>query len=283
MAREQESIKQLMDTQQAAETSLSVLNNPSQTAIFGLEKDVIAYVMANQETLWDILRDDIEAQLAAGAVGSEAWIQDKVFKFQYDATNPQILQLVNFAPNYPIINSELCPITRCSVKTDLNKIVKIKVASSDPPAPISLPEYSSLVGYLKEMLGAGIDFDLVNIPSDKLYVSAEVFYDGQYTSSIQSNVEAAINAYLAAIPFDGLMRISSLEDAIQSVPGVVDIKLKTVKARQDSVVLALATTIYDVITSATNARVWDTVSGYMVEEDTVGNTFADTITYTVNS
>lgn len=47
--------------------------------------------------------------------------------------------------------------------------------------------------------------------------------------------------------------------------------------------LALATTIYDVITSATNARVWDTVSGYMVEEDTVGNTFADTITYTVNS
>lgn len=283
MARSQADIRTLMDDAQAAESNLSTLTNPSQTSIFNLEKDIVAEVTNLHEQLWDELRDDLEAQIAAAPPASPAWIQSQVLKFQYDATNPQVLQLINFAPSYPTIDTDLQIVTRCSVKTDLNKIVKIKVAKSDPPTTLAALEYSSLTGYLNNIMPAGVGFDLVNLSGDRLYVNAEVFYNGEYTSSIQSNVEAAINNYLANIPFDGLVRISELEDSIQAVPGVTDIKLKTIKARPNTTVLASAITIYDVITTPTNARVWDTVSGWIISEDTVSNTLADTITYTVNS
>lgn len=285
MARSQEDIRILMDNDQATETSLSGLNNPSQTAVFNLEKDIIAQEMNLHEQLWDELRDDLEAQIAAAPPASPAWIQAQVLKFQYDATNPQVLQLINFAPSYPVIDTDLQIVTRCSVKTDLNKIVKIKVAKSDPPATLAALEYSSLTGYLNNIMPAGVGFDLVNIDGDRLYVNAEVFYNGEYTSSIQSNVEAAINAYLANIPFDGLVRISELEDSIQAVAGVTDVKLNTIKARPNTDLFASAIVIYDVTsaTMGTNARVWDTISGWIIEEDTVGETFADSITYTVNS
>ena len=283
MARSQADIRTLMDDAQAAESNLSTLTNPSQTSIFNLEKDIVAEVTNLHEQLWDELRDDLEAQIAAAPPASPAWIQSQVLKFQYDATNPQVLQLINFAPRYPTIDTDLQIVTRCSVKTDLNKIVKIKVAKSDPPTTLAALEYSSLTGYLNNIMPAGVGFDLVNLSGDRLYVNAEVFYNGEYTSSIQSNVEAAINNYLANIPFDGLVRISELEDSIQAVPGVTDVKLKTIKARPNTTVLASAITIYDVITTPTNARIWDTVSGWIISEDTVSNTLADTITYTVNS
>lgn len=283
MARSQDSIRTLMDDAQAAESGLASLNNPSQTSIFNLEKDIVAQVTNLHEQLWDELRDDLEAQMTAAPPASPAWIQSQVLKFQYDATNPQVLQLINFAPNYPTIDEGLRIVTRCSVKTDLNKIVKIKVAKSDPPTTLAGLEYSSLTGYLNNIMPAGVGFDLVNLSGDRLYVNAEVFYNGEYTSSIQSNVEAAINDYLANIPFDGLVRISELEDSIQAVPGVTDVKLKTIKARPNTTVLASAITIYDVITTPTNARIWDTVSGWIISEDTALNTLADTITYTVNS
>jgi hypothetical protein len=274
-----------MDIQQAAEPSLSVLNNPSQTSVFGLEKDVVSQVTSLHETLWDELVLDLESQIAAGAPATPAWIQDRVLKFQYSATNPQVLQLINFAPTYPTIDEALRIVTRCSVKTDLNKLVKVKVAKSDPPVPLALLEYSSLSGYLNNILPAGVTFSLINLVSDKLYILAEVFYLGEYTSTIKDNVEAALNNYLATIPFDGLVRVAEIEDAIQAVSGVKDIRIDIIKARADATVLASATTIFSSVTSApgVNARIWDTISGVIVGETTALNTFADTITYTVTS
>lgn len=283
MARSVDDIIIQMDAEQATHSTLTALNSPSQTADYTLWKETIAAQLNLNEQLWDKLRDEINAAIASAAPGSAAWIQAKVLLFQYSATNPQILQLIDLVPSYPTVDETLQIVTRCSVSTDLNKIVQIKVAKSDPPVALATLEYNSLTGYLRSMLFAGIDFNLVSDTSDKLYVNAEVFYDGQYTAAIQTNVETAINAYLAALPFNGKLKVSSLQDAIQAVPGVTDVKLNTVKARQNSVALGSATIIYDVVTSGQNALEWATVAGYIVEEDTVGSTFANTITYTVTS
>jgi hypothetical protein len=285
MARSAESIRQLMDVQQAAETSLSVLNNPSQTSVFNLEKDVIAEVTNLHEQTWDELQSVLEAEIASAAPASPLWIQDQVFKFQYDLSNPQVLQLINFAPAYPTVDESLRIITRCSVNTDLNKLVKIKIARSEPPVPINALQYASLTGYLNNILPAGITFNLVNLASDKLYVEAEVFYQGEYTATIQANVEAAINNYLATIPFNGKISVSAVEDAIQGVAGVSDVRIDIIKARQDSTAFASATTIFSSVSSAVgvNARYWDTISGVITEETTGGETFADKIVYTVTS
>lgn len=283
MARSAEYIILLMDAEQATHSTLTVLNSPSQTADYTLWKETIAAQLNLNEQLWDITEGKINDMIANTRPGTEAWVKFMVLLFQYSATNPQILQLLDLVPSYPIIDSTLRIVTRCSVTTDLNKVFQIKVAKDSPPTALAALEYSSLTGYLKNTMFDGVDFVLISGVADKLYVNAEVFYDGQYAASIQTNVETAINAFLASIPFNGNVKISSLEDAIQAVPGVSDVKLNTIKARQDSVVLASATIIYDVIASGVNALEWFTVAGYIIEEDTVGSTFADTITYTVMS
>lgn len=281
MARSVDDIRLQMDTQQAAESGLSSLNNPSQTSIYQLFKDVLSYCINYFEQLVDIKKDEIDLTILNNAVGSEAWVQNKVLEFQYSSTNPQVVSIINYSPKYATIDEKLRLITRCSVKTDLNKIVKIKVATGDPPTTITSAQYTSLYGYIDTIMQCGVTFDLINLPSDKLYIEAEVYYNGQYIDVIQSNVEAAINNYLSQLSFNGAVIISEIEDSIQAVSGVNDVKFIAIKARQDSVVLSSASIIYSLATS-TNIREWNTISGYIVEETTSGNTFSDKITYIVN-
>lgn len=281
MARSTDDIVTQMDDAQAAESGLSSLNNPSQTSIYQLFKTVVAQIINYFEQLHDAKKDEIDETIANSAVNTAAWLKSKVEEFQYSASNPQVISLVNYAPQYATVNEDLRIISRCAVVSDLNKIVKIKVATGDTPTTLSSAQYTSLYAYIDSILPVGVSFDLINLTSDKLYVEAEVYYDGQYIDVIQTNVEAAINTYLENLEFNGAVVVSELEDAIQSVAGVKDVKFIAIKARQDSVVLGSATTVYS-LASSTNSRKWDTVAGYIVEETTVGNTFADKITYIVD-
>lgn len=281
MARSTDDILTQMDDQQAAESGLSSLNNPSQTSIYQLFKGVVAQVINYFEQLVDTKKDETDALLVNGVPDTGAYIQSRVLEFQYSSTNPQVLSLVNYVPAYPTVDENLRIVTRCAVTTDLNKTVKIKVAKDDPPTTLSATEYASLYAYVDKILPVGVTFDLINQTSDKLYVEAEVYYDGQYIDVIQDNVEAAINEYLSNLEFNGAVVVSELEDTIQAVDGVKDVKFIAIKARQNAVALGSATTVYS-LASSINSRKWNTVAGYIVEETTAGNTFADKITYIVD-
>lgn len=281
MARKTEDILIQMDDEQTAQTGLSSLNNPSQTSIYQLFKGVLAQCINYFEQLLDAKKDELDALIATAAPNTEAWLQAQVLKFQYSATNPQVLSLINYVPQYATVYTDLQIISRCAVITDLNKVVKIKVATGDTPTTLSAAQYTALYSYIDQIMAAGITFDLINLTSDKLYIEGDVYYDGQYIDEIQTNVNLAINNYLANLPFNGSVTILGIEDAIQSVSGVKDVRLSVVKARQDSTAFGSATTIYS-LSSATNSRKWDTVAGYIVEETTAGQTFSDKITYIVD-
>lgn len=282
MARTIEEIRDLLDAAQAAESTLSTLNNPSQTAEYNLWKDIYAMIQNMDEQLWDILRDEINAAIALAAPATPTWIKYKVEQFQYSATNPQVLQLINFVPTYPVIDTDLQIITRCAVKTIGNNTVRVKVAKSDPPTVLTALEASSITGYIASIIPAGVVFQLVNVAADKLYVAADIYYDGQYGSTIQDEVIVSINAYLESLPADGIIEVSSLQNAINDTLGVTDVKITTIKARQDSTAFGSATVVYNLATGV-NLRVWNTVSASAVEETTVGQTFADTLTFIVQS
>lgn len=281
MARSTDEIITQMDSQQSAESGLSSLNNPSQTSIYQLFKYVVAQCINFFEQLIDVKKDEIDALLANSAPNTEAWLQNKIMQFQYSATNPQVLSIINYVPSYATIDESLQIISRCAVKTDINKVVKCKVATGSTPTTLNALQYSSLYGYIDNILNCGVSFDLINIPSDKLYIEAEIYYDGQYISSIQSNVESALNTYLSNLPFDGTVFINDVEDVLQSVTGVKNVKIIAIKARQDATAFASATNVFN-LSLGVNIRKWDTVSGYIIEETTAGQTFSDKITYIVD-
>jgi uncharacterized phage protein gp47/JayE len=220
----------------------------------------------------DVFKIEIETIADATAPGTPSWVRQRVLEFQYDATTPQVITLIDFVPTYATVDEDKRIVTRCSVKTSINRVVNVKVAKSEPPVALAAGEETALEAALDAILPAGVQRNVINLTSDKLWIDANIFYNGQYSSTIQADVIAAINAYLAAIPFDGVVKISAIEDAIQSVTGVTDIVIDEVRARADATAFASATTL---------TRYWETIAGYIVEETTAGQTFTDTLTFTV--
>lgn len=281
MARSIAQIQAEMDAEQALQTGLSGLNSPSQTAIYTLWKYIISSAIWAHEKLWDLFKVELETIVDNAPIGTDSWVQAQAFKFQYSATDPQIVSLVNFVPSYPVVDTDLQIITRCSVKTLPNKVVSVKVAKSDPPSALSATELSSFKGYLDDISFAGVQYNAVSLASDKLYLDAEVFYNGQYSTVISGNVIAAINNYLSNIPFDGYVRVSALYDAIQSVAGVTDVIINDMAIRADAT--AFGSKTYLVQNNATIFNKYPTFAGYVVEETTVSNTFVDKLTFTPES
>lgn len=281
MARTIAEIQAQMDTEQSLQTGLSGLNSPSQVAIYTLWKYIMSAAIFAHEALWDLFKAELEATSNATPTGTELWVKTEIDKFQYSSTTPQIVTLVNFVPAYSIINTELQIITRASVATLPSRLVSVKVAKSDPPVALAVAELNSLVSYLGDIGYAGVEFLVVSKTSDKLFLEAEIFYDGQYASTISATVIAALDAYLAAIPFDGNVRIQDVTDAVQAVTGVKDIIITGLAMRADATALGSAT--YLVAAKATVFNKYPTDAGYIVQETTASNTFTDKLTFTPES
>lgn len=278
MARSTATIQATMDAEQALQTDLTTLNSPSQTAIYRLWKFITSTIINYLEQLWDIYKAELETQISAAAVGSNAWLQSKVMKFQYSASTPQVLAVdSNFAINYPTIDTTLQIITRCSVTTTSQRVCLVKVAKSNPPVALSAPELSSLSGFLSYLNFAGVNYVAQSLTSDKIYIDADIYYNGQYASTISANVITAINAYLASIPFDGKIKLMSLIDAIQAVTGVTDVVLKNVAIRADAT--AFANKTYLVQNKTSIIPLYQMYAGYATEETTSGYTFTDTLVF----
>lgn len=276
-ARSINQIKTQIITEKNNQPDLAGLNSTSQAAIYNLWAYIVAVAIFIQESLWDLFKTNLEADIAAAPVGTDNWVQSESLKFQYDAITPQIIHLNDFVPSYDVIDPTKQIITRASVKTLPNRLVSVKVAKSEPPVALSLTELNSFKGYLNEISFAGVQYNPVSLNSDKVMVNATVYYNGQYASTIAANTATAINDYFKTIPFDTNIRMSKLEDAIQGVLGVTDVVLNNVAIRPDSILFSAST--YLIQNNTEIFRLYPLYAGYCVEETTSGQTLADTLVF----
>lgn len=282
MARSTSEIAQQMLDAKAADSNLSGLTSTSQTSIWRLWIFIVAACHNVLEQLLDLFRTEIETTVENNYVGTPKWIRQKCLEFQYSAVNPQVLEITdNTKIAFPVIDPSLRIVTRASVTTDQNKIVKIKVAKGEPPTQLVGAEPVALQAYFSELVPAGVYWELINAVSDKLYIEGTVYYDGMYAATIETIVPKAIKTYLSNIDFDGEIKISDLEGAIRNATGVKDIKLKNVWLRANSIPLANGFKMVDNYTLVIISAV--PFAGYAIEEDTVvpPSTWSDKITYTI--
>lgn len=269
--------QQILDTIAGNETLAPLLTTTSKRSIYALMAYVVAVAINILEQALDIYQAALEAIAASAAPGSGPWLQAQIFNFQYSSVVPQIIQLISFAPRYIIVDPTLRIITRCSISTNLANSVLIKVATNNPPSALTSDQLSALQSYVNEIGVAGVTYQVQSLDADRLYINAEVFYQGQYGSGIQLAVITAINAFLAALPFNGRLKMSDLEDSIRNVAGVTDVVLMNVSARAASSSYGSGTSL--ISSNQVASRYWDTIAGYIIEEDTSGNTFSDTLVF----
>lgn len=254
--------------------------NTSARAIFRAFTFITATAIAFLEQLMDLYVTTIEGIVARSPGASALWVQDKMFKFQYDATTPQIVQLINTVPQYPTVDETKRIITACSVTSNVANTVNIKVAKSNPYTALSTLELNAAQSYIDTIGVAGIDYNVISLPADKLYIQADVYYLGQYSAVISTTTIATINNYLQMLSqqyFDGKLQMSDLESVIRNSTGVVDVVLRNVRARADATPFANST--YYVQNNAVVTRLFNPAAGYIVEETTSGQTFADSLNF----
>jgi hypothetical protein len=158
--------------------------------------------------------------------------------------------------------------------------VIIKVAKSEPPVALASGELSSLQGYINALGVAGVQYNCISQDADRVYINADIFYNGQYSSTIQGTVINAIQLFLANLSFNGQLKISDLELAIRNTVGVNDILIKDIKVRDSFTTFENGT--YLIQNKTTISRLFPTIAGYIVEEDTTGYTFADSLNFISN-
>lgn len=289
MARTIETIKTSIETQLRTYSSFDDFLFPtdpggSSASRFNAFIYCVAAAIYAFELLQDIFKEEVEAIVDNGAAGNAAWVRSQILAFQ----NGDVVTLTNFVPGYATIDTAKQIVTQCSVKPKGNSTIQIKVAKgSSPPTPLSAGELSALEDYYfgtgtTQGIGfAGVNAEFVNENPDRVFVEATIYYFGQYEdSAVKTAVIAAIEAYLGSFQgdnFNGTLYVNSLVDAIQAVAGVSRVALVAMKGRRSTVAFASATTI-DI-----NGGIYEAYAGYIISEDTAGETLADKITMTLET
>jgi len=284
MARTVTEIQNEIIAAKTADTTLNALTSPSAVAIWRLWTRITASAIETQEQLWDVFKLELE-QIAREAVpGTADWLQKRVLEFQYDAASPQVISVVDGKATYPVIDATKRIITRAAIVEQVNNRVLVKVAKNDSSGgltPLTTDEINALISYLDKIGFVGIAIDTSSLFADRLKFTGEIFYSGEYVeTTVKAAVIVAIKSYLSSVSitnFDGTIIREQIIDAIQAVEGVTGVNTLGVVliARPSSIPLTGAV--------VTVNRSYVTAAGYIIEEDTSGSTFNDTITMTLNT
>jgi len=270
--------------QQAIDTLLAQSTTPSDISSKKVSNwlswtFVTAVCIAFFEQILDIFTADSEAIVNRAGVGSPPWLIDRIKEFQFG--NAVIYDSTTGTWSYPLPSSELI-ISRVGITRSANKVVNVKVAKSEPPVQLATDENTALTTYINKIGIGGAQYNVINLASDKIYISGEVIYDGQYSGSIKVSVEAAINSLFATLSnaenFGSNVTVNAIILAIKSVSGVKDFKLLDASGRADTTAFVGKTPFYDLATSL-NVLEYIPESGYVVTETETGSTISDTLTY----
>lgn len=201
---------------------LAGLTSTSNTAIWRLWAFITAVCIWMHEYIWSLYQKEIQTIADSAIPNTAAWLQKQVLLFQYGHN----LLFENYRPYYTTVDLSARIIARSAVIDGVPAVVKVAKMSGSALTPLSAIELSALGFYVDQIKPVGTPIQLLSLSPDKIKVVAEVHYRGLLSLSVvKQQVELAINSYLANLPFDGRLYLSELQDAVQSVQGVIDAHL----------------------------------------------------------
>lgn len=262
--------------------------SPSAVAMFSKMLDVQATEIFTLEQLMNIFETEIETIAAASTASTIPWIQAKVLDFEYNAsTSPALMLNADLAISYPNPNPANRIVTAVSVLGNAGGSIIIRVAQGAPLIPLTPSQVTALFSYLEIILGAGENFNVISNSPDLLQLFATIYYNGQYNSTIQASVESSVLNYLSLLPFNGVVRLSDIENVIRAVPGVNDVDFGGTGFNNVAIIPALdnigtyGTPVYLVQNGVLQSREEPTNSGYLQIDG--ANPLSNSLSYSVDN
>ena len=142
----------------------NITYNTSARAIWRNLTFVVAAAIAVFEQLQDLYIAAVETIVAQSAAASTLWVQAKMFAFQWSDTDPQVVQLIDTIPQFPLVNPALQIITACSVTPGLDYTVNVKVARGNPYQALSADQKAAAAAYITTIGDARTTYNVISLP-----------------------------------------------------------------------------------------------------------------------
>jgi len=251
-----------------AQTLLSDLSTPSKVAEHRLWLFNFSVFSWMQLQRFNEHKAEMEAIASMYAYGTAPWWEAVMKTYQHGYS----LGFVNNRPAYAVADDAARVVKRSACISIGGGQVLLKAAGDG--VALTGAQGAGLSGFCQMIRPAGPVVNVIYLNADRLrltataYVNPLVFNpDGSLILDPASwPIEDAINAYLASLPFNGSLNLTKLIDAVQAVVGVVDFQIGTAIGLQGT-------------NTFTITRNYSTVAGWILEDDTLGQTFRDLITY----
>ena len=263
MARTIQEIQTAILAEKAKHSVLNSLNSPSATAIWQLWVYVTAVCVYEFEKLLDLYKAEIEQKNRNAIVGRASWYAAKALEFQYGDS----LVVVDGVVRYATLDPSKQIVKRAACKGGANSILKVATLNgSGGVMPLDNSQLAAFTDYVSNFMFAGTNLVILSQATDLLRLTLEVYYDPLLAvDTVKANCIVAIENYLANLDFNGILKVSALEDAIQAVAGVKDVFIQTIEAKENAGVYAPV------------VRAYQTVAGY-IQIDTATYPLATNLT-----
>lgn len=235
----QASLNALVPNPDSAQTLLADLTSNSKVAIWRLWYFVVAVAIFVHEGIFDQFRLEVDARADELITGTARWYRDQALLFQNgdSLVYNETLKRFEYSPVVPANRI----IERVAV-IDTSAQVRIKVAKLDgtgTPIPLTAPEKAAFESYLNQIKFAGTSTAVTSAVADDIKLDVFVQYNPQILASDGSRLDDpaifplvdAINGYIQNIPFNGVLNVTGLVDAMQAADGIIDPVINSIQAK----------------------------------------------------
>jgi len=203
------------------------LTSTSNVAIWLLWTWVVASCQWVLETLFDVFVANVLAILAAQKPHTLQWYVTKAMAYQYGVSLPADSDVYAVVP--PADPTVL--VVNFAAAVELPNLVRIKVATltGGVLGPLSSGQLTGLTTYMGKVKDAGVRLQITSGNGDNLQTGWTIYYDPTVLTATGERIDGtentpvldALNAFVDALPFNGVLIYNAMVAAIQAVPGVI--------------------------------------------------------------
>ncbi len=235
MALTSEQYTQIITDKAAEFPELSELEaNPSRVPEWLYIKQVQGFLWKSIAEMVDQHKAETDLKIVQQETGTLSWYRDKVLAYQHG--DP--LTLINNVPGYNLPDPAKQIIAHASLKevqVNDETVIDIKVAKAngDDLEAIDVLELAGLQTYLAKIKFAGTKLLVQSLPPDQVYYDLDIEVDQtiigldgkRLDGTTDTPILDAIGAFHKSIGEDGVLYLSKVVDALQSISGVIDVEM----------------------------------------------------------
>ncbi len=212
---------------------LTEFENSSKMSVLDAFTWVVSACIWTFENLLDVFEVDLAQDLSNRVNGTPAYFANMLLKYQ--SGDELVVNSDGTKYSYATTDETKCVVTKVAysegTEDDFNDSLMIfKVATGEAGAyeQIDEDEMVQIRAYLGKLLFAGQHATVVSRMGDVLIPRVTVYYDGAVTEDeVYTNIEEALQNYIANLDFNGLVYAQKVIDSIQQAEHVTDVEIDT--------------------------------------------------------